>query len=262
MTGLRLLLILLLAFNLVCLGVVAMPWLGMPAPFMGSSEPERMQNQLAPEKLAVLQARPEPLPGVVQEASAPVAQASAALAEVSAPLAEASVPVVAQAAASAPEALASTQSSGPACVMFVKLTAVQAQALAQRAKGLGNGLSVSEEAPSPSSFWVNIPPQGGKAGADRRAAELKEIGLEDFFVVQEAGENRFAISLGLFKAESLAQRQLETLQKRGVKGAKVSARINPTGARVQMTGNIELIERVAREAAADIKGAEREACAG
>ncbi|MFT3735933.1 MAG: SPOR domain-containing protein [Rhodocyclaceae bacterium] len=267
MIGLRLLLGVLLAFNLACLAIAALPLLGRDPLFMGTTEPERMLNQLAPERLKVLHAQSDPLPEAPAAAAiAQVEASSASAAEASAPVgAEASPP----AAASAPQPqtvptppIAGSAPSGTACVAFGHMTTAQAQALAQRVRKVGSGLSVREEAPKPSSFWVNIPPQGGKEGAERRAAELKEVGLEDFFIVQEAGENRFAISLGLFKAESLAERQLETLQKRGVKGAKVSARINPNGARVEISGGGELVERAAGEAATEVKAAQREACTG
>ncbi|GAA5169700.1 SPOR domain-containing protein [Viridibacterium curvum] len=266
MIGFRLLLGVLLAFNLACLAIAALPLLGRDPLFMGTTEPERMLNQLAPERLKVLHAQSDPLP----DAPPPVAVASAEASSASQP--EASTPAVevsapaASVAASAPQPaaapLAASAPGGVACVAFGHMTVAQAQTFAQRVRKVGSGLSVREEAPKPSSFWVNIPPQGGKDGAERRAAELKEIGLEDFFIVQEVGENRFAISLGLFKAESLAERQLETLQKRGVKGAKVSARINPNGARVEISGSGELVERATGEAAAEVKAAQREACAG
>jgi hypothetical protein len=257
MTTLRVTFYLLLALNLVCGVVIAMPWLGMQEPFLGATEPARMTSQVFPERLRVLRTSTEPpsadsagpLP-TIQPESAPVAE------PVSAPVASVT-PVV---EASAPVAAAPADSAATVCVAFRNLSGAQAQTLAQRARVPGGNLTVREEAPVPSSYWVNIPPQGGKAGADRRAAELRELGLEDFFVVQDAGDNRFAISLGLFRAESLAQRQLETLQKRGVKGATVTARENANGARVELIGPGAQIERVAREAVGDIQGALRDTC--
>ena len=254
MTTLRITFYLLAAVNLACGAVIAMPWLGMQPPFLGATEPERVSSQVFPEKLRVLSVGTEP-------PSAPSAEASTPLPNESAPVAEsapAAAPAVAS-EASAPAAPAVIADNGAAsCVVFKNLTSTQAQALAQRARGAAN-LTVREEA-GPSSFWVNIPPQGGKAGADRRAAELKTLGLDDFFIMQDAGENRYAISLGLFHAEGLAQRQLETLQKRGVKGATVSARENANGSRVELLGTSAQIERVARDASGDIQGAQRDTC--
>ena len=261
MTTLRIIFYLLVVLNLVCGAVIAMPWLGMQPLFLGAVEPERMSSQVFPEKLRVLSTSTEPptsletdstaaLPNLLAE-SAPAAE-SASLVAAAIP-SEVSTPVAAP-----PVALADV--AGNVCVAFKNLTSTQAQALAQRARGAGNSLTVREEATAPSSYWVNIPPQGGKAGAERRAADLKQLGLDDFFIVQDAGDNRYAISLGLFRAEGLAERQLETLQKRGVKGAKVTARENANGARVELTGASAQIERVARDGGGEIQGAVRETC--
>jgi hypothetical protein len=257
MTFLRVTFYLLVALNLACAVGIAMPLLDMPPLFLGVTEPERMSSQVFPEKLKIVTTSTEPpsTPGV--EASAAVAS----LPSESAPVAESAPLVMATAEASTPVAAAPAADGAAAvCVAFKNLTSTQAQALGQRARGVGASLTVREEAAAPSSYWVNIPPQGGKAGADRRAAELKQLGLDDFFIVQDAGENRFAISLGLFRAESLAQRQLETLQRKGVKGATVTARENANGARIELIGAGAQIERVARDAGGDITGAVRDTC--
>ncbi len=264
MTTLRVTFYLLAVFNLACGAVIAMPWLGMQPPFLGATEPERIASQVFPEKLRVLGASTEPSSAPSADASEPltsppaesVPQAESAPPAASAPVAsEVSAPV----AATAP-AVAAADSNGANCVAFKSLTSAQAQALAQRARSGGSNLTVREEAAAPSSYWVNIPPQGGKAGADRRAADLKKLGLDDFFIVQDAGDNRYAISLGLFHAEDLADRQLEALQKRGVKGATVTARENANSSRVELLGTSAQIERVARDASGDIQSVQRDTC--
>jgi hypothetical protein len=204
----------------------------------------------------VLSTSTEPPGTAGAELSAPLAEPSLE----SAPVAEPAPVTAVETAATAPVVSTTVDAGANVCVAFKNLSATQAQALAQRARGAEAKLTVREEAAAPSSYWVNIPPQGGKAGADRRAAELKELGLEDFFIVNDANENRFAISLGLFRAQGLAQRQLETLQKKGVKGATVTARENSSSARVELIGISAQIERVARDASADIAGGVRDTC--
>lgn len=76
----------------------------------------------------------------------------------------------------------------------------------------------------PASWWVYIPPQPNKAEADKKAAELKRIGVPEFFVVQDAGPNRFAISLGIFSSEEAAQDRLDLLRGKGVKTARTGKR--------------------------------------
>lgn len=74
------------------------------------------------------------------------------------------------------------------------------------------------------SYWVFIPPLGGKQEAERKAAELKKFRVPEFYIVQDAGPNRFAISLGIFSSKEGATERLEELRSKGVKSAKVGER--------------------------------------
>jgi sporulation related protein len=71
------------------------------------------------------------------------------------------------------------------------------------------------------SYWVFMPPLRNRQAANLKAAELKKLGVEDFFVVQEDAKWRFAVSLGVFKTEEAARARLAELQKKGVRTAKV-----------------------------------------
>jgi SPOR domain len=73
------------------------------------------------------------------------------------------------------------------------------------------------------AWWVFIPSQGRPA-AFKRAAELKELGVDDYFIVQEEGEHRWALSLGVFRSEKAAQARLAALRDKGVRTARVIAR--------------------------------------
>ncbi|MGE5384709.1 MAG: SPOR domain-containing protein [Betaproteobacteria bacterium] len=75
-------------------------------------------------------------------------------------------------------------------------------------------------------WWVFIPPQPNKAEADKKAAELKKLGISDFFVVQETGPNHWAISLGIFSLESGAKDRLNALKEKGVRSARMGPRNN------------------------------------
>jgi hypothetical protein len=74
------------------------------------------------------------------------------------------------------------------------------------------------------SWWVFIPPQGGRQGALKKAAELKGLGVGEYFVVQEEGEYRWAVSLGVFRSEEAAQSRLAGLRTQGVRSARVGPR--------------------------------------
>ena len=71
---------------------------------------------------------------------------------------------------------------------------------------------------------VFIPPQKSRAGADKKAAELKELGVSNFFIIQDQSKMRWGISLGVFKSEEAAKKHLAALKKMGVRSARVGAR--------------------------------------
>ena len=75
-----------------------------------------------------------------------------------------------------------------------------------------------------SSYMVFSPPQGSKEGADRKAGELKQLGVTNYFIMGEGSPQRWGISLGVFKSETSAQSHLASLQKQGVHSARVAPR--------------------------------------
>ena len=77
------------------------------------------------------------------------------------------------------------------------------------------------------SYWVFMPPQRDRQAANQKAAELRKLGVEDFFVVQEDPRHRYAISLGVFKTSEAAQSRLAELRAKGVRTAKVGPRETP-----------------------------------
>jgi hypothetical protein len=78
---------------------------------------------------------------------------------------------------------------------------------------------------------VYIPPLGSKEAADKKAGELKQLGVTSFFVMSDDSSMKWAISLGVFKSEQAAQKLLAALQKQGVHSARITAR-GGSGSRV------------------------------
>lgn len=77
-----------------------------------------------------------------------------------------------------------------------------------------------------SSYIVAIPPQGNKEGADKKAAELRALGVTNYFIMSDNPTMRWGISLGVFKSEASAQNLLASLQKQGVHSARVTPRMS------------------------------------
>jgi hypothetical protein len=89
--------------------------------------------------------------------------------------------------------------------------------------GLGARLT-QRRANEVASYWVFIPPLRSRQSANLKAAELKKLGVDDFFIVQEDSKLRYAVSLGVFKTEEAAKSRLSELQKKGVRTARVVPR--------------------------------------
>lgn len=88
--------------------------------------------------------------------------------------------------------------------------------------------AVTRKAEAAADYWVYIPPLNSKLAAQRKANELKALGIAESYVFQDAGKRRNAISLGVFSTEEAAARYQAQLQEKGVKTAKVMPR-SPEG---------------------------------
>lgn len=73
-------------------------------------------------------------------------------------------------------------------------------------------------------WWVFIPPQGNRPAAQKKTAELKALGIDDYFILQEENNMRWAVSLGVFSSEEAAKTRLEALRAKGVRSAQTGER--------------------------------------
>jgi hypothetical protein len=95
-------------------------------------------------------------------------------------------------------------------------------------------------------YWVYIPRLRSTALAQAKAEELRTLGVEDIFVIQEPQWHN-AISLGVFKDEQLASKLLEELKGKGVVTAV-------KGVRNQEKGQASLfISNMSSDTAAEIE---------
>lgn len=164
-------------------------------------EPARLKNQLHAEKITLLTQAQATMPA---DAATPAATAAA--------------PMPAPASA-APQVFACTEVGN-----FVLADARKFEARLEPLE-LGERQSRRNVAGQDiSSYMVFIPPQGSKEGADRKASELKQLGLTNYFIMGEGSPQRWGISLGVFKSETSAQSHLASLQKQGVHSARVAPR--------------------------------------
>lgn len=110
-------------------------------------------------------------------------------------------------------------------------------------------------------WWVFIAPQGSRAAALKKAQELKALDVNDYFIVQDEGPHRWALSLGVFRTEEAAQARLTALRGQGVRSAQVGARetVVPK-VWLQVKGVDTTLEGRLRDIAREIDGSELRSC--
>jgi hypothetical protein len=212
----------------------------------GTTDPEPLRRQLKPESIRILTG-PE-LAGLPALKPKPGMEAAQGALAAAAPGASAEAPP-------APAAPAACTEWGG----FAIAEAPRAeQALAPLALGARLTQKRSEET---AGWWVFIPPQGSRAGALRKTAELKSLGVDDFFVIQDEGKSRWAISLGVFTSEEAARSRLEALRAKGVRSAQTGERETPvTKVWFQARGAVAAQQAKLREIAQAFPGTEVRDC--
>ncbi len=242
MSTTRLLIIVLILLNALAFAGVKGWIVGTPP----RTEPERITNQLNPERIR--------LSGVAVAETPAEAESMARTGQ-----AEEPVPLPdADEVATAGETLPSPQPPALLCQAWAGLNDQEADALTRRLRQAGVEAE-RRRSETPSAWWVRVPPQGSRDQAERRVQELRELGVKDMFIVHEAGQSQYAISLGLFKTEARAQQLLGQLRARGVRNAGVEARMSTT-----YLIQARLADEGVRAIEADVRGisARRTACNG
>jgi hypothetical protein len=91
--------------------------------------------------------------------------------------------------------------------------------------------------PGSGTYWVFIPPSGTYQEAEAKAAELRELGVPEYFIVSDSGPNRLAISLGVFSTAEAANARREALRTKGVTGALAGERnVKPSLSTLEVRG--------------------------
>ncbi len=129
------------------------------------------------------------------------------------------------AAEQVPQSAAPVVESATSCYKwgnFTKTNLPAAQVVLVRL-GLQSEVKQEEIATEDRRFWVYYPPLKNADLAQQKAAEIKALGVDELFIVQDS-QWRHAISFGLFQDEQLATNLLNDLQAKGVKGATKALR--------------------------------------
>lgn len=177
----------------------------------------RVDQQVAPERLHIVsrgeappspaKPAPEPVPESKQEEAAPVAEAAGAKPD------------------PASEAVAEKNISATACLAWRQLSTAEADKVAALVGKRFTDFKLSRKtvAGETNGWWVYVPSLPSKAEADRKAAELRDLGITDFFILQD-GQSRHAISLGIFSSEKGGNDRLAEIRAKGVRFAAIGPR--------------------------------------
>jgi hypothetical protein len=153
-------------------------------------EPERLQRQIEVDKLRILKDDAQPVTPAAMSAAAP----GAAL----------------------------------ACRRLEGLSAEEAAALLSTVAALPTWAAgqplLRSEAPT---HWVVIPELSSRALAEKKKGELEKLGIKDSEIVEAATQGPFAVSLGVFRNQQLADEFLQSLTKKGVRSARLIQRTPP-----------------------------------
>ena len=175
---------------LVAVNLALYAWFQYYAPAEGAADPEPAHRQITPEKIRLLEGKELKSLSSIK-----------------------------------PKVPAAGTASSASCVEWGGFAVAEApkaeQALAPLALGARLAQRRSEET---AGWWVFIPPQGNRAAAQKKTAELKSLGIDDYFILQDEGKMRWAVSLGVFSSEDAAKARLEALRVKGVRSAQTGER--------------------------------------
>ncbi len=191
-------------------------------------EPGRISRQLNADKIKLI---PEPKAAATPE-TAPDAAASTAT---SAGTTVAAAPISKTPAVST-------------CTEFGNFNAEDAKRFSAQLAALSLGDRMSRrEVPGAISHIVYIPPQADKDAAEKKAGELRRLGVNDFYIIQDNSSLRWGISLGVFKLEEAARAYLTTLNQKGVHSARIGQRSASSGLTAFQLRNLDATAKSAVE---------------
>jgi hypothetical protein len=174
---------------LLALNLALFAWFQYYSPAESAADPEPARRQLSPEKIRLLEGKELKSLASVKPKPAP-----------------------------APAA-------GVACIEWGGFAVAEAPKAEAALAPLALGARLSQRrSDETAGWWVFIPPQGNRAGAQKKTAELKTLGIEEYFILQDAGKMQWAVSLGVFTTEDAAKSRLEALRAKGVRSAQVGER--------------------------------------
>ena len=220
---------------LVLANVAFFAWARFFAPADATADPTPLSRQIQPEKLRVVGTGEPPAAGIAK----PAAVAAA---------------------------VTTTAPGAAACLEWGSFTLADAPRAEKALEPLALGSRLAQRRTEETAgWWVFIAPQqpgaNARQAAQKKAAELKALKVDDYFVVSDEGPYRWSVSLGVFRTEEAAQARLASLRDQGVRTAQVGPRetVVPK-VWLQVKGVDAALEPRLRDIARQIDGSELRPC--
>lgn len=190
--------------------------LGSLAPQVSSLKPEIHAEQIKLLSEQALESYPR--------RSLPVARENTTIAtpqnaESAAPAGPAEVPAMAAAKKEPRKLTEIPAAAAGACYEWSSFTMARVNEAVHLAEQLNIHTQVSQTSVGQENvrYWIYKPPLASAEVAQTKADELRKLGVEDFFIVQDDPKWRNAISFGVFRDEKLADRLMADLKAKGVR---------------------------------------------
>ncbi len=109
--------------------------------------------------------------------------------------------------------------------------------------------------------WVLIAQLPSRAAAEKKRTELRQLGIKEGQIVEDAVQGPFAVSLGVFRSQALAEEFLQSMTRKGVRSAQLARRdIKPEKFVVELRAPADELQRKLPELMASLAGASRNDC--
>ena len=78
---------------------------------------------------------------------------------------------------------------------------------------------IQHKAEKSGGYWVYVTPRKTMQEAQKKVDELKQLGVQESYIVREPSVMQYAISMGIFSSAEAAAKYLDQLREKGVKSA-------------------------------------------
>jgi len=113
------------------------------------------------------------------------------------------------------------------CQRIQWLSAAETDALRSAVSGWPDWQFLQSPRETPPAHWVVIGRLSGRPLAERKIAELRQLGVNEAEIVTDEALGPFAVSLGVFRSRQAAEAHLQALVKQKVRSARLAQRALP-----------------------------------